>query len=277
MTPNSSSGFNNNLSLSCTLDTQTPPVVVASSPRAPLCNLSVSTVQVGTQQTVSITIDATTAATTPGTYTFDVTASDQSTSLNRSTTFTVNVRSVGAPLTVISGANTGNTSPATFILPPGASLTSFQCVKITGTGLPPLGLDPSAISVGCSFSPSSVASSSSVQAADVTVTITTGGSTTAGLAGHSDIFAAGLLGLPIFGMLGLLRGRKSPRSAFFRLMAVLAFIAASYQIMGCGGSFQKPTASGGQTPPGAYNLLIQGTDTTNNQVYQAVIQVNVTL
>ena len=45
---------------------------------------------------------------------------------------------------------------------------------------------------------------------------------------------------------------------------------------GCGGgSFTAPPSVSGQTPPGSYNILVQGTG-TDHQTYQAVIQVNVT-
>jgi len=178
---------------------------------------------------------------------------------------------------LVSGATTGNTSPTSFILPANVSLSSFQCVSVTGTGLPPLGLPPSTISIGCSFNPTSVPSATSVQSAQVTVAITTGSATTtAGLARHSNTLAAGLLGLPIFGLLGLLGGRKSAKTSIFRLLAVLAFVVAAYQVMGCGGSFQKPISGGGQTSPGTYNVLVQGTG-SDGQMYQAVVTINVTL
>ena len=286
VTSGSSAGFNGNLTITCAQDTQTAPVALSGA-TPPVCGLTTSTgatptssvtisvTSSGTPQIVTIVIDATNAS--PGIYTYDITATDNTSGLKHSTTITAIVRGVSTPLTIASGATTGNTATGTFLLPPGVSLTSFECLRISGTGLPALGVTPSAISVACSFNPSSIASATAIQAGQLTVTITTGGATTtAAITRHSDFLAAGLAGLPIFGLLGLLRSRRSRNSVFFRMMAVLAFIAAAYQVMGCGGSFQKPTASGGQTPPGVYNILVQGTG-SDNSIYQTVIKVNVTL
>jgi hypothetical protein len=276
ISPNSPSGFSGDVSITCTVAADPAPVA-PSGATPPTCTPSITTAPVssgGTQTTVSIVVDATKAS--AGIYTYTITGTDQTNNLQRSASVTVMVRDKTSALTLVSGANTGNTIPTSFVLPPNVSFSSLQCVTVAGTGLPPLGLSPSTISLGCSFNPGSVPSQTSLQTAQVTVTVSTGSSTTtAGIPGHSKVLAAGLLGLPIFGLFGLLGGRKSARS-FFRLMAVLAFIVATYQLTGCGGSFQKPMSAGGKTPPGTYNLLVQGTG-SNGQTYQAVITLNITL
>jgi hypothetical protein len=109
----------------------------------------------------------------------------------------------------------------------------------------------------------------------VQVPVTTNNAfTTGSLASHTNILAAGLLGIPIFGLIGFLRGRKT----FFKLLTILVVCTAAFQVLGCGGSFQQKTVSsqGGTTPPGIYYLQVQGTGSDGNQ-YQSVLQVNVTL
>jgi hypothetical protein len=223
----------------------------------------------------SVTLDATHA--TPGTYTFTLTATDSATKLAHPLTFTVIVRALAGPLTVVSGATTNNTATVSFVLPAGVSLSSLQCLYVLGTGITSQNVPPSAISVGCTFSPTTIASSTSLQTGTTTVTVSTGGTATASLTRHSDLLVAGLLGIPFFGLFGLLRGRKSLASTFLRLVAILAIGAAAYQVMGCGGSFQRPPATEGKTPPGQYNILIQGTGTPGNGAYQAVLQLDVSL
>jgi hypothetical protein len=183
---------------------------------------------------------------------------------------------------IASGATTGNTPSAFFPLPANVSLSNVHCGFVSGPGHSFPGVPFSAsgyssdYSMGCSVSPASIPASSSVQDGSVTVTITTTGTTTASVAHHTDIWLSGLLGIPIFGLMGLLRGRKSPKSIFFRLIAILAICTAVYGVTGCGGSFQRPPSSGGQTPPGAYTLTIMGTGSDGN-TYQAILQVNITL
>jgi hypothetical protein len=94
---------------------------------------------------------------------------------------------------------------------------------------------------------------------------------------HSTLLVAGVFGLPIFGLLGLLGGRKSLRSTLLRTIALILICVAAWQVMGCGGSFHgSGTTNGGQTPPGVYDILVQGTGSDGN-TYQAVIKLTVTL
>ena len=92
-----------------------------------------------------------------------------------------------------------------------------------------------------------------------------------------SLLVAGIFGIPIFGLLSLVGGRKPARTIFLRLLAVIAICLAGWQVMGCGGSFSGTTTTGGgKTPPGVYNVLVQGTG-SDGSTYQAVIKLNVIL
>ncbi|MGB6746019.1 MAG: Ig-like domain-containing protein, partial [Terracidiphilus sp.] len=276
VTPASISGYIGNLTLSC---------AALPSSGAPACDLASKTLTVGTgtQTSVGITLDATSAK--PGTYMFTVTGTDAN-NVIRTVTFPVMVRSASAPLTVVSGATTGNTATIQFVVPANISLpatgTTFACLSVVG---PELGTTytPSKLSIGCSFNPATIPTSASAQTATVTVTVSTGGTVAmnqpAGQPNNrsNSLLVAGVFGIPVFGLLGLLGGRKSTRTIFLRLLAIVAICLAGWQVMGCGGSFHgSSTTSGGLTPPGVYNILVQGTGSDGN-TYQAVIKLNVTL
>jgi hypothetical protein len=246
---------------------------------APSCVLATSSLQIttggGVEPLDEITIDATSA--TPGTYTFTVTATDPTTSIVRTYQFPVTVVGVASPLTLISGATSNNTATVTFVLPAGVSLSNLICQQVVGPELTSP-TTPSQLSIGCAFNPKSIASAASIQDASVVVTLNTG--TTVSMAqpsAHSTLLVAGVFGLPIFGLLGLLGGRKSLRSTLLRTIALILICVAAWQVMGCGGSFHgSGTTNGGQTPPGVYDILVQGTGSDGN-TYQAVIKLTVTL
>lgn len=270
ITPSAVSGYTPNLNLACTVSASTAP----SSPTMPACLLNDSgpTITGDGVAPVSLTINASGA--TPGIYAVELAVVDPTTQLTRTSTFTVNVRSASTPLTLQSGATTGNSATVSYVLPANVSLSGLSCTSIAGPTLT-APVDPGALSVACSLSPSSIASSTSIQDAQVTVTVNTGTTTTAQLAGRSNYVAASVLGIPLLGLLGLLGGRRKSGAAIFRMFAVLVIVVAAMQVMGCGGSFKQPTSVSGSTPPGSYSVLVQGTG-SDNQVYQAVVELNVT-
>jgi hypothetical protein len=242
----------------------------------------------GIEPAVGVLIDATGAS--PGTYTFTVTVMDPTTTIVRTATFPVTVRPAttsivssknvnsGNVLTLNSGA-TGITVPVTFFgVPAGVTITSLSCPLIAGTGI--TGSEAlNAVGVGCSFSPASLSSSPFT----TTVTITTNGTiatATPMKVGNrgSAILVAGLFTLPFFGLMGILRGRKSLGANLFRLIAIAAIGIAAMHTIGCGGGYNgsSTAVTGGTTPPGIYYLEIQGTGSDGNN-YQTVLQVNVNL
>jgi len=274
VTPVPISGFTGSLTLSCAV----VPVTTASTSVAPLCTLGSPTVMIigtGAQTMVTIVLDATNASTTPGAYSVAITGVDSATGLSRmSAPFTAYVRSKTAPITIVSGATTGNTTNADFILPANVGLTDLKCAFVGGPTLTAK-VDPAGLSIGCAFNPTSVVSSTTIQTATVAVTISTNGMNLAQLENHTSIFAAGLIGIPVLALLGLLGSGKISGRTFFRFLGIVFVAASVMQTIGCGGHFTRTTTNTGLTPPGTYLILVQGTG-SDGQTYDAVIQVNVT-
>ncbi|MGB9145882.1 MAG: MBG domain-containing protein [Acidobacteriaceae bacterium] len=270
VTPTAVAGYTPNLNLTCTVSPSTAP----SNPTLPACllNDSTSTITGDGVAPVSLTINASGA--TPGIYAVALQAVDPTTQLTRTSTFTVNVRSASTPLTLQSGATTGNSATVSYVLPANVSLSGLSCTSIAGPTLT-APVDPGALSVACSLNPSSIASSTSIQEAQVTVTVSTGTTTTAQLDGGSGYLAAGVLGIPLLGLFGLLGGRRKSSAAIFRVLLIAGIVIGAMQLSGCGGSFTRTTTVSGSTPPGSYSVLVQGTG-SDNQTYQAVVQLNVT-
>jgi hypothetical protein len=268
------------LALTCAVTTLFSP---ASSPTLPVCKLASSGLAVsgtGAQGATGLVMDATNAS--AGLYSVQVSGVDPTTGLKRSSqAFDAIVRSASSPLTLVSGATTGNTGNLTFLLPAGVSLSNLVCQSVSGPNLTG-SVSPASLGITCAFNPTTIAASSTAQAAQVTVTVGTSGSTTttAANARHTNLWMAGLLGLPFFGLVGLIGGRKSSRSVYFRLMVIMVICVMAFQVVGCGGSFSTQTANssggGGKTPPGVYNVLVVGTG-SDGQTYEAVLQLNVQL
>jgi len=280
--PTSISGFTGTPKITCAATASSP-----STGTAPVCDLAATTLVVanGTTQTpVALVIDATSA--TAGTYTFTVTATDATSSIVRknTNTFTVVVRAKSSTLVVTSGATTNNVGNVTFQLPANVSLSNFICPSVSGTGL--TGFVPaSELGIACTFSPTTVLSSTSAQTATVTVTLTTTGTVTAQntvprMGSASKLLVAALFGAPVFLLLGFRRSRKTFLSNLARMVAIAVIAMSALYSVGCGGSFSSKTSTtavtGGTTPPGTYYLLIQGTGSDGN-TYQAVLPVDVNL
>ncbi|HEV2278375.1 MAG TPA: Ig-like domain-containing protein, partial [Acidobacteriaceae bacterium] len=269
------------LALTCSVTAVFSP---ASSPALPLCNLASNGLAVagnGAQGATGLVMDATKAS--AGVFSVQVNGVDPTTGLKRSSpAFNVIVRSASSPLTLVSGATTGNTGNLTFLLPAGVSLSNLACQSVSGPNLTG-SVSPASLGITCSFNPTTIPASNVAQAGQVAITIGTSGSTTTTAANgrHTDLWMAGLVGLPFFGLLGLIGGRKSSRSVFFRLVVIAVICVVAFQAIGCGGSFKTLPANssgsgGGKTPPGVYNVLVVGTG-SDGQIYQAVLQLNVQL
>jgi len=273
--PTPISGFSGTLKLTCTVQSLT----ASTGSSGPACDLGSGLMTVkssGGQTPVSIVIDATHSS--PGVFNVILTGTDEATGLQHPALapLTVTVRNSPTSLNIESGATTGNTATIDFVLPAGVSLSGFNCASVSGPNLT-TNVSPATLDMACTFNPTSIAASASVQRAAVTVTVLTNGSTAAQLENRSTIFAAGLLGIPLLALLGVARRRKSFGAAIFRALAIVAIGVAGMQTMGCGGSFKATTIqSQGKTPPGSYFLLIQATGSDHN-TYEAVLSVNVTL
>jgi hypothetical protein len=282
------------LQLTCKVDADptatTPPV------NPPTCALGSGTLAIATppnpgdpvaQAFVPLVIDATGTKTNPvtaGVYTVTVTAVDGS-HLTRTTQFTMSVREVNAPIQLASGTNTSTLSPTptvTFVLPAGEQVSNFQCLFMAGTGLNGE-TATGAFNTSCKVNPSTMlgdANSTQPQTVSLNFEIDTGVSSTAAVDRHTTLLVAGVLGLPLFGLLGLIRGRRSLKPVFLSLFALLALSGSVLQMSGCGGSFSSTTTttSHGTTPPGTYYFRVQGTGTSGQHAqYEAVVVVEVHL
>ncbi|MGH9590388.1 MAG: beta strand repeat-containing protein [Terracidiphilus sp.] len=269
------------LNLACSVTAVFSP---ASTPTLPLCTPATATLAVsgtGAQGAVPIVVDATKAS--AGIYAVTETGTDPTTELAHSASFQVTVESASDPVTVVSGATTGNGGNLSFILPAGVTLSNILCKSVSGPNLTG-SVSPDSLGITCSFNPTSITNSStSMEAVSIAATVGTSGATGGALASnarHTNLWVAGLLGLPFFGLVGLIGGRKSSRSVFFRLMVIAVVCMVAFQALGCGGSFKtlpgNSSGGGGKTPPGVYKILVVGTG-SDGQTYEAVLQLNVQL
>lgn len=270
------------LNLACSVSTVFSP---ASTPTLPLCSPATATLAVngiGAQGAVPIVVNA--AQASAGIYAVQETGTDPTTGIAHSASFQVTVNSASDPVTVVSGATTGNGGNLSFMLPAGVTLSNILCKSVAGPNLTG-SLSPESLGITCSFNPTSITNSSaSMAVVQIEATVGTngsaGGGASASNARHTSLLVAGLFGLPLFGLIGLVGGRKSSRSVFFRLMAIAVICMVAFQALGCGGSFKTLPANssggGGKTPPGVYKILVVGTG-SDGQIYEAVLQLNVQL
>jgi hypothetical protein len=245
------------------------------------------------QPVLNMVIDATSANAKPGQYTVNVEATDPTTGIVRATSVKASVRPVtagGAGLTVVSGQTTKNSANVTFVLPEGTQLTLAKnpCKYIAGTGITSTTEPPDQIDVSCSI-PAAVTlgslTSTAPQTVTVAVTVNTGSqSASNGMVRETNLLVAGVFGVPVLGLFGLLRRRRD-RKSIFRLLSLFVVFTAILQVAGCGGSFHSttttPPVTSGLTPPGTYYLLVEGTasnaSTNNAGTYDSVLEVVVSV
>jgi hypothetical protein len=200
-----------------------------------------------------------------------VTGTDPVTGLTQvSGSLPINVRFVGPPTAVPSGAQT--TASATFTLPANVGIANqnLKCISVTGANLTPVA--PGMLSISCAF-PDSITAAPTVQNVSVNFTVSTGAAI-AQLMGDAKVFAPSLIGIPVLALMGLLRRGRSSRKTFFRFLSIVFIFALALQVIGCGGHFTRPASLTNTTPGGSYLLLVQGTG-SDNQTYEAVIQLSV--
>ncbi len=235
-------GYSDSLNLSCvvTLVGQS-----GSNQVNPVCSLAAG--QIGPSGMTNVTIDATDKASV-GIYIVTVTAVDAAgVALSHSDQFTVLIAGDTATQNVSAGTPTlTNLSFESAA----ASNVTFSCVS------PPAGIT-------CAFSPSPA---NLDQTSPLAVTLTITAAKTSGrLQTPAKIFATFWFGLPALVWIGLVPSRKQSLKAFLRLLFTLTIIFILLQAIACGGSsFTRPPAP--QTQVGSYNLLVEGTDSTTNQV-----------
>ena len=234
----------------------------------------------------TVTVNA--AASTPiGQYNVTITAVDQVVpTLQHNTVLLVNVINNTSAVNVIPG-NIGSTT-ANFTAPPtsgNVSVTFDQnsCYLVTGTGLNTNigagGQPPSTIGISCTFTSASVNQTTitvnGTTTTPLVVNVNTNAAAIAMLRYPSGIFAATSLGLPAIVLLGSLGRKRRSRMSLLQLLGILLVLVALLQGIGCGGGGFIPPATVNGTPTGAYQLLVQSSNSSDGLTYYAIVPVNV--
>jgi hypothetical protein len=109
----------------------------------------------------------------------------------------------------------------------------------------------------------------------VTVTVTTqAGSTTTGMIRRTPgIFASLWFAVPAILLIGPRRYGKFSKAKVLQALGLSLVLLLLLYASGCGGGF-TPVKATGATPPGTYNLLVQGTG-SDGATYSAIVPVNV--
>lgn len=91
----------------------------------------------------------------------------------------------------------------------------------------------------------------------------------------NTMYLAGMLGVPVFAIVGWLVTRKSSRRSLIRFFGLMILLMGLSYMNGCGGSYRvsQLTPSGG-IPVGSYQVQVVATDTTGKNYY-AVVPLNV--
>lgn len=167
-----------------------------------------------------------------------------------------------------------------------ATTVKLSCPSITSSGGAPV--SPSAISLSCSFSNSSLTLSAYPNSTQVTVAIQTSAGSAAALSPSgsrrlpASLYAAwsGMPAIVFLGLgmssIGVTRRRIRSRrfASWLGLVLVMSILAG---LVACSGLSQGPGASSGTggTPAGSYSLLVQGTDANGIVQTSAIIPVEV--
>jgi hypothetical protein len=179
---------------------------------------------------------------------------------------TVYVLSVNSTLSLTNGAsgsenvifNTGAPTAA------GATLSTFACTQIfDGKAIVP----QSSPLLKCSATPTPVSGPST----NVVVTMTAGTVKTAQIARSSTIYAALVLGVPLFALLGIFGAAKWDRKIFIRILSLVVLLVGLSYATGCGGGFTPPPVPVTPgLPNGSYLVQVVATDGNQNNYYATV-------
>ncbi|MFZ0707842.1 MAG: Ig-like domain-containing protein, partial [Candidatus Korobacteraceae bacterium] len=193
--------------------------------------------------------------------------------LTHSTDLTVGV------VALITGQSVTSTSPATPAVPfvgMTAANVNFSCTSITGPDGKTFayGSPGDTYNVTCTV-PGGPITLSTNPASPTTVTVTISAHTqTARLLTPGKFLATFWMGMPAVVLLGSWRFRRASRRRMWQSLVMMLIVIGLLQIVACGGGFNRSALS---TMPGAYTILIQGTDAGNNSLVQttAIIQFTV--
>jgi hypothetical protein len=246
----------------------------------PSCTISASMSGVNATSLI-YTLNASTAAPI-GKYTVTLTGIDNvaptSGALRQSTTLTLNVVGVDSVLNLAQGA--AGTETATFVSTTGYTSApttpiTFACGTVWNTVTGAVVPAGQYTGLSCAGSNWSYVSGTSTGTATIKIALST---LSAQLETSSSVSLAALLGIPLFALVGWVKGRKSSRRNFFRFLGLIVALAAGISyVTGCGGSFTYPSPVSNGLGNGSYLVQVIATDSatpTHNQYY-AVVPLNV--
>ena len=257
-----SGGFTGSVALTCAISP-----TAATSPAT--CSLSPASVDItGTSVPTAVLTVATTASTTPGTYTVTVTGTSGTTTETTPVPLTVTTTaptgsfalSNSGNITVSAGATTGNTS--TITVTPSGGFTGTVALSCAIT--PTAANDPAT----CSLSPASVTiSGTGTQTSVLTVSTT---APTSALNRTNKLFwpSAGGTALALIFLFGIPKRRRN-WLAMLGLLVLFVSIAAG----GCGGGGSSSSGNPGTTT-GTYTVTVTGTSGSLTETTPVTLTVN---
>ena len=247
------SGYSGTVSLKCSIS---PPLTGGSCVVSGTNPGTIQAMPSGPPSSFTAMLTVNAGASSPiGNYTIIVTGQDQ-TGLMQQAGQNLTVIQYGPGVKMCPGC-AGPPIPIYFPGPPSNPITP-SCTLVNGTGL--TGNQPVSMIGGvCTFSPPTGTGP---------FMLVISGCEVARLHQHVPVYASFFLGLPGVVLLGSLAGGRSRRRKLPQIVGLLMLVGAMLWAVGCGGYGQL-------TPPGNYQVLVQGTG-SDGTVYSAVVPVLVT-
>lgn len=260
----SSAGFSDALSATCAVIGNTSNAAVSD----PSCKLSNTNPSGSTGTSLTYLVSASAKAPADS-YSVTVTLADQisqQVSLSQSTTpLNVYVMEPSASLALGTGGASG-TESALFLTPaPLTGTPTITCPLIWDA----VNMKFSSSKIGCSGPAGTITTSGLTTTIPITIST---GTTTASAARTSNIYLAGMFGLPVLALFGWLGAGRSQRRNLLRLLSLLLLALGISCASGCGGSFNPGTTGTTQTgiAAGSYLVQVVATDSSGNKYYAEV-------
>ena len=262
----STGSFNDSLNASCSVVSNTTNAAVTD----PSCTLSNSTPSGANGTTMTYIVSASAKAPVDS-YRATVTFADPAlTTLSQSTApLKVFVVGQSAALALGTGGATGNEA-ALFLTPtPLSGTPTITCPQIWDTvNLKVLSNSGSSL-ITCTGPAGTVSENGLVTT--VPISISTNGASAMLSRGGNTLYLAGVFGVPLLALVGLLGGSNSRRKRALRYLSLAVLAWGIVSASGCGGSFNRPptpTTSG--IPAGNYLVQVVATDSSGNTYFAEV-------
>ncbi len=262
----STGSFNDSLNASCSIISNTTNAAVTD----PSCTLSNPTPSGASGTTLTYIVSASAKAPVDS-YSAMVTFADRALTTLSQTTAPLKVFVVGqsAALALGTGGATGNEA-ALFLTPtPFSGAPTITCPQIWDTvNLKVLSNSGSSL-ITCTGPAGTVSENGLVTT--VPISISTNGSSAMLTHGGGSLYLAGVFGVPLLALVGLIGGSHSRRKRVLRYFSLVVLAWGIVAASGCGGSFNRPptpTASG--IPAGNYLVQVVATDSSGNTYFAEV-------